>query len=46
MTRTKLSHFLNNFGQSQDNYFEKDKLIEIHISGSGSLSIYPMKDTP
>lgn len=43
MTRTKLSNFLSNFGQSQSDHFEKDKLIEIHISGLGSLSIYPFK---
>ena len=46
MTRTKLSDFLSNFGQLQDDYFEKEKLIEIHIGGSGSLSVYPLKNTP
>lgn len=46
MTRAKLERYLDNFGQIQDARFEKDKLIEIHISGSGSLSIYPIKDTP
>ena len=29
----------------QSETFEKDKLIELHISGSGSLSVYPIKDT-
>lgn len=27
----------------QSETFEKDKLIELHISGSGSLSVYPIK---
>lgn len=46
MTSTKLSRFLDNYGQMQSETFEKDKLIELHISGSGSLSVYPIKDTP
>lgn len=46
MTSTKLSRFLGNYGQMQSETFEKDKLIELHISGSGSLSVYPIKDTP
>lgn len=46
MSFTKLSRFLNNYGQVQNETFEKDKLIEVHISGSGSLSVYPIKDTP
>ena len=45
MTSTKLSRFLDNYGQMQSETFEKDKLIELHISGSGSLSVYPIKDT-
>lgn len=45
-TSVKLSRFLNNYGQTQEERFEKDKLIEVHISGMGSLSIYPIKDTP
>lgn len=45
MSSTKLSRFLNNYGQVQNERFEKDKLIEVHIDGSGSLSIYPIKDT-
>ena len=46
MSSTKLSRFLNNYGQVQNETFEEDKLIEVHISGSGSLSVYPIKDTP
>lgn len=46
MTSTKLSRFLDNYGQMQSETFEKDKLIGLHISGSGSLSVYPIKDTP
>ena len=46
MTSTKLSRFLDNYGQMQNERFEKDKLIEIHIGSSGSLSVYPIKDTP
>ena len=46
MTSTKLSRFLDNYGQMQSETFEKDKLIELHIGGSGSLSVYPIKDTP
>lgn len=46
MTSTKLSRFLDNYGQVQNETFEKDKLIELHIGGSGSLSVYPIKDTP
>lgn len=46
MTSTKLSRFLDNYGQMQSETFEEDKLIELHISGSGSLSVYPIKDTP
>lgn len=46
MTSIKLSRFLNNYGQVQTETFEKDKLIEVHISGSGNLSIYPIQDTP
>lgn len=45
-TSVKLSRFLNNHGQVQDKTFEKDKLIEVHIARLGSLSIYPIKDTP
>ena len=45
-TSVKLSRFLNNYGQVQDKTFEKDKLIEVHIARLGSLSIYPIKDTP
>lgn len=46
MTSTKLNRFLDNYGQVQNETFEKDKLIELHIGGSGSLSVYPIKDTP
>jgi len=46
MSSTKLSRFLNNYGQVQNETFEKDKLIEVHISGLGSLSVYPIKDIP
>lgn len=45
-TSVKLSRFLNNHGQIQDGRFEEDKLIEVHIARLGSLSIYPIKDTP
>lgn len=45
MTSVKLSRFLNNYGQIQNERFEKDKLIEVHINGIGSLSIYPVKET-
>lgn len=46
MTSAKLSRFLDNYGQVQNETFEGDKLIEVHINGLGSLSVYPIKDTP
>lgn len=46
MTPTKLSRFLDNYGQVQNETFEGDKLIEVHINSLGSLSVYPIKDTP
>lgn len=45
-TSVKLSRFLNNYGQAQNDKFENDKLIEVQIGNSESLSIYPIKDTP
>lgn len=45
-TSTKLSQFLNNYGQVQEDSFEKNKQLDIHINGMGSLSVYPIKDTP
>lgn len=46
ITSVKLSRFLDNHGQIQDETFEDDNLIEVHIEHLGSLSIYPIKDTP
>lgn len=46
MTSVKLSRFLDNYGQVQNETFEGDKLIEVHINSLGSLSVYPIKDIP